>query len=175
MKCSRRILLNALAAVSTLLLVATCVHWVRSYRLTDQLKLTRAMGRAPQKWGCECTIDFCAGEMGVTVWGEHAASRIPAAANWSVHSYRFSAPPTTFWGRRGFTPLHHDVDPGKMWQYWIYLPVWLPVLLTLILPAVTVVAWLTRKRAKEGHCNFCGYDVRATPERCPECGNKFSA
>jgi hypothetical protein len=173
MKRLRWIIVISLVAVSALLLVASCVLWVRSYRLTDQLKLTRAMGR--ERWGYECTIDFCAGEMGVTIWGEHAASSLPTAAKWSIHSYRFSAPATTFWGRRGFTPLHHDVDPGKMWQYWIDVPIWLPVLFTFILPAATVVAWLRRKRMKEGHCPWCGYDTRATPDRCPECGNKVVA
>jgi hypothetical protein len=26
------------------------------------------------------------------------------------------------------------------------------------------------KRLTEGHCTSCGYDVRSSPERCPECG-----
>jgi hypothetical protein len=47
---------------------------------------------------------------------------------------------------------------------------WLIVLLTLILPASRI---RFRKRTLPGHCPNCHYDLRATPERCPERGMLF--
>ena len=34
----------------------------------------------------------------------------------------------------------------------------------------TVPLLLGRRRSKAGLCAVCGYDLRASPERCPECG-----
>src|SRR5688500_18101854 len=50
----------------------------------------------------------------------------------------------------------------------------LPSLLVTPLAAIWVVrsigARKRRGRITRGLCPWCGYDVRATPDRCPECG-----
>jgi hypothetical protein len=59
---------------------------------------------------------------------------------------------------------------------------WWPIPAALLMhPLIRALRWLearrmARQRAMYGpplpitHCQICGYDLRATPNRCPECG-----
>lgn len=53
-----------------------------------------------------------------------------------------------------------------------YFECWCPHLLVVIAGAATAVVLFHRRQAtvRLGACLGCGYDLRATPERCPECG-----
>jgi len=63
-------------------------------------------------------------------------------------------------------------NPRKSWV--VIVPFWsvVPALAAMI----GLLLWRDRswrrrdRRKREGLCANCGYDLRATPERCPECG-----
>jgi hypothetical protein len=58
----------------------------------------------------------------------------------------------------------------------LIIPTWVAVSLLLLPPAWRVRTMLRRRRlSREGHCRRCGYDLRATPDRCPECGTEAKA
>jgi hypothetical protein len=50
---------------------------------------------------------------------------------------------------------------------------WLLILVFALFPGF--LFWKrrrNRRRIRDGFCGNCGYDLRATPDRCPECGNE---
>ena len=77
-----------------------------------------------------------------------------------------------------------------VWSYWetpggagplkygstcfVIVPAWAVALPLAMRPAVCVRRKLRRRcvngRIAQGRCARCGYDLRATPGRCPECG-----
>lgn len=53
----------------------------------------------------------------------------------------------------------------------VCFPHW--TLLALAMPGIAVAVTRSRRRRRQhGQCLQCGYDLRATPERCPECGTR---
>ena len=52
-----------------------------------------------------------------------------------------------------------------------FIPHWMVLLVLLPLPALWSAAVVRRRlRLSREICPTCGYDLRATPDRCPECG-----
>jgi hypothetical protein len=72
-------------------------------------------------------------------------------------------------GYARFAVLDAPVAHFESWG--VVVPIWSLVALALPLPLLWL-AWRIRRRrlTSRGRCSQCGYDLRATPGRCPECG-----
>jgi hypothetical protein len=70
------------------------------------------------------------------------------------------------------TPL--ATSSGYYYYSRVRVPLW-PLSFLMLLPALHFAhrkynERMTRRRIRKGCCPVCGYDLRASPDRCPECG-----
>jgi hypothetical protein len=68
-----------------------------------------------------------------------------------------------------------DKEYGFNYHAWL-APMWCLSIIFALLPAARfrgaiIKATRGRRRQSRGLCVICGYDLRATPDRCPECGS----
>ena len=77
-------------------------------------------------------------------------------------------------GCAGFHVLWYtDSVPGPATSQWGMLEIsfWWIMIATFFLPfAMFVRMFPIKRKLPQNYCDSCGYDLRATPDRCPECG-----
>jgi hypothetical protein len=60
-------------------------------------------------------------------------------------------------------------------DYRFYFPIWMISMIALVLAAGLVISnQRYRRNFNPGLCERCGYDLRASKDRCPECGNAIA-
>jgi hypothetical protein len=169
MKRMGRWLFNLAAGV---VLVAATAGWIRSYFAFDSLDLG-------YRSGTQWHITSCAGRIGVmrTVYvfpiDRSSAMRwehrtIEAGMGWGNSGWEWGGFDVTVNTQRFLT----DLRPVSK-TVTVIVPYWFLVLGASIFPLLSLVRSLRERRRLKmagGLCLQCGYDLRATPDRCPECG-----
>jgi hypothetical protein len=85
--------------------------------------------------------------------------------------------PSTGWAFGPLFYLYAPSDPGQFERY-VRVSCWAVILIFLVLPGIWFVMYrrqrLISHRRRSGLCIACGYDLRASVDRCPECGAAVS-
>jgi hypothetical protein len=191
MKCARRIIVNGATVVSLLLCVATAALWVRSYRISDKWHWSRVPdGRSNQGKIGWVDVWTVRGRLGILIETNSAyLNDAPGGLRHETVPLDIAEPvnvtspqPYYFTGDRPFYRVYFDHAGFAYYRsdfnttYHDHngnFPLWFLMLFTALGPLVAVGRVTLRFRAtrrRNGHCLTCGYDLRATPDRCPECG-----
>jgi hypothetical protein len=94
--------------------------------------------------------------------------------------YFFSSGPTATVHAHQLTETYLQRGPFTWWHgngfVFIGVPVWAAMSLLSIPPLVAVRNLVRENRRRQaGLCLTCGYDLRASSDRCPECGTAIPA
>jgi hypothetical protein len=182
----RRCILNALGLLSLLLCVLTAGLWARSYHVPDSVGHSRCWAtRQDGKLIEHRASEYFESHKGSLRIGFSRIHGRPDTLGWigprdsvvvvEYDSWAASHDGADIERRPGlFIERGAPPTPGQWGDsgFWLYLgiPYWLLTALLLPLPSLCLVRFLRLRVKGVGCCRACGYDLRATPGRCPECG-----
>ena len=183
---ARRIL-TVFSAVSLFLCLATCALWIRSWHVGDSLRGAEFgelnlsgdsdSGFVALSWLFD---PYSKVRLRMPAWSTYAPARGAQVVGPTFSSERFRQ-----WGGVAIDQWAAAVNDGTGWESeneggggWVYaqattvyLAYWIPATVSSISPAISAwVWWRKRRKPRKGVCATCGYDLRATADRCPECG-----
>ncbi|MGE5611597.1 MAG: hypothetical protein ACM359_20270 [Bacillota bacterium] len=182
-----------LSTLSLLLCIATTVAWIRSYSygymllrggIDSTLEISTGSGYL--------TCDYVRHP-------KNFVTHQPPPGHWRLldwypaSSPGANIPPAFAWKLLGFFWCLHHPNPA-LHQFWYFgIPLWFPCSVTALgsiptllairrailasvhwlwtLPFKTINSRIRLRRIQQGLCLHCGYDLRASTDRCPECGS----
>jgi hypothetical protein len=191
---------RGLIAVSLLACLGSTFLWIRSHWYTDNIGYETATFESRRRYGGY--VDSQLGVLQVVAWSrqfEHSAPLADGGHSFqsvqiteyeiarsnrralqrkanpprlSFLGFRFEAFHMTGSGRVSSTGRPIEYPKQVVWS--LLLPHWMLAVVCSIVPLVWAIIRLCR-RHPPGTCRKCGYDLRATPDRCPECGTLVEA
>jgi hypothetical protein len=165
------------SVLSLVLCVGTCVLWVRSrHRVylcvlaTDPHSDFRRSIGFGSKPGTVCL--WC--DTGAGIYWQANFNAVAWADDMFADPFVYASPNATKVRFHGFEFFSETGAEAS--SHWIALPHYLVAGAFATMPLL----WIRRRFAHRrilhcGLCPTCGYDLRATPDRCPECGTPVKA
>jgi hypothetical protein len=184
----KRYLFNLIVGLSVLLCVAVGAFWLRSYWVCDgfvgaehgdliegrfawgQLAVLKVYGLAKPNAHVFRYVRWTSVDDGGSFWLGPGMLGDGPQSHWRLMGFYFEAGTQDTVDRK---MVEHSYRYSK--TYWPYWPVagaaaW-PLWFLVVKYALRLPSYLRHRRMlKIGMCPACGYDLRATPDRCPECG-----
>lgn len=168
---------HGVAGLSLLLCMATCVLWVMSYRV--EYEAFRLIG--PRLYASDSAFGRIQFEVTSgwppqpqpNPWGFFASKvgSVPFRTNkWSFLGFGWDD--STFTLRVQYPPDPEVVSTARTRD--LIVPLWSACLMTAWMPSWWGYRRLRKTRTVKGYCTSCGYDLRASPDCCPECGTSVA-
>lgn len=169
--------LSYASGLSVVLSILLVLMWIRSAWYTDRVVINLGQrayavesdcgGIDLLRYGHRLSNSADGAEVERSLWLESMSQYDGPVFPWPASG-------ESFWEQCGFVVNFQFKASGSPFNqilgYWS-VPIWFVLLCTSILPGV----WIYRLRHKARNADFmrcaiCGYDLRASTDRCPECG-----
>jgi hypothetical protein len=166
-----RIAFNAATVFSMFLCVGTAVMWARSLCVAEMIHAGGASGHVVVSGGGQLAFVLRTDVKPESPAYERSPDDLPFADAREYVEPRCLGP----LGGRSYEALgvllcYGPVDTYGSFFVVAVIPYWGLLVLGALLPVLRSRLLLRRRRRPPGACPACGYDLRATPDRCPECG-----